>query len=108
MEILPHYYFSWIVSFQKQRYTCEMFPLETKQSGDKLLPHSNLRGGVFLGEISSSRSHYRRCTCKIKCRIAMTKAAFNMKGTPFTSTLDLELRKKLVKCSVWSIALYGA
>jgi len=26
----------------------------------------------------------------------------------FTSTLDLELRKKLVKCCVWSIALYGA
>jgi len=45
MEILPHYYFSWIVSFQKQRYTCEMFPLETKQSRGKLLPHSDLRGG---------------------------------------------------------------
>ena len=27
--------------------------------------------------------------------------------TLFTSTLDLELRKKLVKCYVWSIALYG-
>jgi len=27
IEILPHYYFSWIVSFQKQRYTCEMLPL---------------------------------------------------------------------------------
>jgi len=26
----------------------------------------------------------------------------------FASTLDLELRKKLVKCYVWSIALYGA
>jgi hypothetical protein len=57
MEILPHYYFSWIVSFQKQRYTCEMLPLETKQSGDKLLPHSDLRGEVFLREISSSRIH---------------------------------------------------
>jgi hypothetical protein len=28
--------------------------------------------------------------------------------TLFTSTLDLELRKKLVKCYIWSIALYGA
>jgi len=37
----------------------------------------------------------------------MAKAAFNKKRTPFTSTLDLELRKKLVKCYVWSIALYG-
>jgi hypothetical protein len=26
----------------------------------------------------------------------------------FTSTLDLELRKKLVECYVWNIALYGA
>jgi hypothetical protein len=38
----------------------------------------------------------------------MAKAAFNTKRTLFTSTLDLELRKKLVKCYVWSIALYGA
>ena len=38
----------------------------------------------------------------------MAKAAFNKKRTLFTSALDLELRKKLVKCYVWSIALYGA
>jgi len=38
----------------------------------------------------------------------MAKAAINKKRTLFTSTLDLELRKKLVKCYVWSIALYGA
>jgi len=38
----------------------------------------------------------------------MAKAAFNKKRTLFTSTLDLELRKKLVKCYVWSIALYSA
>jgi len=38
----------------------------------------------------------------------MTKAAFNKKRTFFTSTMDLELRKRLVKCYVWSIALYGA
>jgi len=38
----------------------------------------------------------------------MAKAAFNKKRTLFTSTLDLELRKKLVKCYIWSISLYGA
>ena len=38
----------------------------------------------------------------------MTKAAFNKKMAFFSSTLDLQLRKKLVKCYVWSIALYGA
>jgi len=38
----------------------------------------------------------------------MTKAAFNNKRAHFTGTLDLKLRKKLVKCYTWSIALYGA
>jgi hypothetical protein len=49
-----------------------------------------------------------RCTCEIKCRIAMAKATLNKKRALFTSTLDLELRKKLVKCYIWNIALYGA
>jgi hypothetical protein len=38
----------------------------------------------------------------------MAKAAFNKKRALFTGTLDLELRKKLVKCYIWSIASYGA
>jgi len=29
-----------------------MLPLETKQSGGKLLPHSDFQGGGFLGEAS--------------------------------------------------------
>jgi hypothetical protein len=32
----------------------------------------------------------------------------NKKRALFVCTLDLELRKKLVKCYIWSIALYGA
>ena len=36
------------------------------------------------------------------------KAAFNKKKKIFTSKLDLNLRKKLVKCYGWSMALYGA
>jgi len=46
--------------------------------------------------------------CEIKSRIAMAKAAFNKKKTLFTSTMDLNLRKKLVKCYIWSMALYSA
>jgi len=38
----------------------------------------------------------------------MVKAAFNKTSARFTSTLDLEMRKKLVKCYIWSIALCGA
>ena len=59
----------------------------------------------YLGSILTNDG---RCTCEIKCKIAMAKAAFNKKKALFTGTLDLELRKKLVKRYVWSIALYGA
>ena len=38
----------------------------------------------------------------------MAKAAFKKKKTLFTSKLDLNLRKKLVKCYIWSMASYGA
>jgi len=49
-----------------------------------------------------------RCTCEIKSRIAVAKGAFNKKKNLFSSKLDLNFRKKLVKCYVWSMALYGA
>jgi hypothetical protein len=38
----------------------------------------------------------------------MAKAAFNKKKALFTSKLNLNLRKKLVKCYSWSIVFYGA
>jgi hypothetical protein len=59
----------------------------------------------YLGSILTNDG---RRSCEIKCRIAMAKTAFNRKRTLFTSTLDLELRKKLVKCYIWSIALCSA
>jgi len=37
---------------------------------------------------------------KIKSRIVMAKAAFSKKKTLFTSKLDLNLRKKLIKCYI--------
>jgi hypothetical protein len=49
-----------------------------------------------------------RCTCKIKSRIAKAKAAFNRKKILFTSKLDFNLRKKIMKCYIWITALYGA
>jgi len=65
----------------------------------------NVESFKYLGSILTNDG---RCTCEIKRRIAMAKAAINKKRTLFTSTLDLELRKKLVNCYIWSIALYGA
>jgi hypothetical protein len=72
--------------------------IEQKQLG-------NVKTFKYLGSILTNDGI---CTCEIKCRIAMAKAAFNKKRTLFTSTLNLGLRKKLGKCYIWSIALYGA
>ena len=52
----------------------------------------NVESFKYLGRILTNDG---RCTCEIKCRIAMAKAAFNKKKALFTSTLDWELRKKL-------------
>jgi hypothetical protein len=39
--------------------------------------------------------------------IGIVKEAFNRKLSLLTSKLNIELKKKLVRCYVWSIALYG-
>jgi hypothetical protein len=41
-------------------------------------------------------------------RLAMVKEAFNRKISFLTNKLNFELRKKLVRCYVCSIVLYGS
>ena len=48
------------------------------------------------------------CYQEVKQRIAMTKEAFNRKRSIFCGPLEKELRKRLVKCFVWNVGLYGA
>jgi hypothetical protein len=48
----------------------------------------------YLGSVITSDA---RCTREIKSRIVMAKAAFDKKKNIFTSKLDLNLRKKLIK-----------
>ena len=69
----------------------------TSKNYDKTKHLENVESFKYLCSILTNEG---RCTCEIKCRIAMAKAAFNKKRTLFTSTLDTELRKKLVKCYV--------
>ena len=45
---------------------------------------------------------------KIKTHTLYSLTFFFENGAVFTSKLDLNLRKKLVKCYVWIMALYGA
>jgi hypothetical protein len=58
--------------------------------------------------LGSMLTNVGRCNREVKSRFAMAKAAFNKKRVLFISKMDLELKKKLVKCYIWSIALDGA
>jgi hypothetical protein len=60
---------------------------------------------MYLGSLLTNNG---RCACEIKCRIAIAKVAFDKKRALCTGAVDLELRKKLVKCYIRSTALYGA
>jgi len=84
------------------RISRQQFPVKIMIDQKQL---ENVQSFKYLGSILTNDG---RCTCEIQCRIAMTKAAFNKKRALFTRTLDLELRKKLVKCYILSIATYGA
>ena len=64
----------------------------------------NVECFTYLGSVLTNDG---RCTCEIKSRNAVAKAAFNKKKILFSSKLELNLRKKLVKCYIWRMALYG-
>jgi hypothetical protein len=73
-----------------------------------MINQKQLENVEYLNYFGSMIPNDARCTREIKSRITMVKAAFNKKNNLFTSKLDLNFRKKLVKCYVWTIALYGA
>ena len=74
------------------------------------IDQKQLENVKYVKYLGSMLTEDGRCTCEIKSRIAMAKAAFKKKKKKnlFTSKLDLNLRKKLVKCYDWGMALYGA
>jgi hypothetical protein len=73
-----------------------------------MIDQKQLENVEYFNYLGSFITNDARCTCEIKYRIVMAKAAFNKKKNIFTSKLDLNLMKKLVKCYIWSVALCGA
>jgi hypothetical protein len=73
-----------------------------------MIDHKQLENVEYFNYLGSMIKNDARCTREIKSRIARAKASLNKKKNLFTSKLDLHLWKKLVKCYIWSIALYGA
>ena len=61
------------------------------------LEYFNYWGSMTTGDGGRTR--------EIKSRIARGKVAFSKNSILLTYQLDLNLRKKIVKCYIWSIAL---
>jgi len=59
----------------------------------------------YFSYLGSMTTYDARCTLEIKYRFAITEAAFNKEKNLSISKLDLKLRKKLLNCYIWSIAL---
>jgi hypothetical protein len=62
----------------------------------------------YFNYLGCMTTNYARCTREIKSRIATAKGEFNNNMTTlFTSKSDLNLKRKLAKCNIWSRALHG-
>jgi hypothetical protein len=66
-----------------------------------MIDKKKLENVEYFKYLGSMLTNDGRCTCEIKSRIAMAKSEFNKKRALFTSKIDLELQKKLVKCWCW-------
>ena len=91
----------------------EMNVEKTKISGKPspaqiILYQKQLEYVEYFNYFGTLTTNDARCTSETKSRIAMTKAAFNKKRTLFHQEVGINLRKKLVKCCIWRIVLYGA
>jgi hypothetical protein len=84
------------------RISRQIFPVKP------MINQTQLENVEYFKYLGSMLTNDGRRTCEIKSRIAMATAAFNKKGALFTSKMDLEQGKKLVKCYTWNIAVYGA
>ena len=62
----------------------------------------------YFNCLDSMVTNDARWTREIKSRIAMAKAEFSRKRISLTCELDVDLRKNLVKCYIWSTTFYGA
>jgi hypothetical protein len=68
----------------------------------------NQMGNVeYFSYLGGMITNDARCTRDTKSWIALANTAFIEKTTLFARKLDLHLRKKLVKCYICSVALYG-
>jgi len=59
----------------------------------------------YVGSLISEDGY---CTKDIQSRIKMVRKVFMEKKKFITGNINLELKKTIMKCLVWSVALYAA
>jgi len=59
----------------------------------------------YLGSLITEDGH---CDKEIRSRIGSAKVKFMERKKILTSKMNMDLRKRIVKCLVWSVALYAA
>jgi hypothetical protein len=74
----------------------------------QIMTDQKLENAKYFDDWDKAIANYAKRTCEMKSRIVTEQAVFNRKKTLFTSKLDLNFRKKLEKCCISSITLYGA
>ena len=87
---------------KEMRISIQLSPIQIMldQKQQESVEYFSYLGNMIINDV--------KCRQEIKSRIALAKAAFNKKKALFTSKLDLNLKKKLVKCYIWIIAFYSA
>lgn len=101
--------------------TCEEFGMRINKKKTKCMVISTRKVGttIRLGqEVIEQVSSFKylgsiitedmRCHKEVKTRIAIAKEAFNKKRRLLCGSMDRKLRKRMAKCFIWSVALYGA
>jgi hypothetical protein len=74
--------------------------ISRQPSPKQIMYQKELENVEYFNYLGSTITNDARCTHEIKSRNAMAKAAVNNKRAFFTSKLDLDVRKKLVKCYI--------
>ena len=59
----------------------------------------------YLGSLLAEDGY---CEKEIRARVAMAKDIFERHRSLFTASFDPQLKKRLIKCFVWSVFLYGS
>ena len=87
---------------------CRVMRISRQPSPVHMIDQKQLENGKYFNYLDIMVKRDKHICMKLKYRTSIAKAAFNNKKPLLTSKKDLNLRKKLVNCCIWSIALYYA